>query len=175
MITKDNNLKVMEWFFKFPYRTFHIRELARLTGLSSTGIIKIVKRLKKEKLIVAKKAKNIEEIKPDFDGRFLLIKRLYNVYSLYDSGLIDFMKKHYEMPQAIMLFGSYCEGTDTEKSDIDIAIIPARGGIPDFKKFEKKLARRINVHLIDIGKAENEFKNSLANGITLEGFAEIIK
>ena len=74
-----------------------------------------------------------------------------------------------------MLFGSYCEGTDTEKSDIDIAIIPARGGIPDFKKFEKKLARRINVHLIDIGKAENEFKNSLANGITLEGFAEIIK
>src|SRR3989344_9701656 len=123
MITKDNNLKVMELFFKFPYRIFHIRELARLTRLSSTGIIKIVKKLKKEKLLITKKVKNIEEIKPNFNGKFLLIKRLHNIYSLYNSGLIDFIKKYYEMPKAIILFGSYSDGTDTEKSDIDIAII----------------------------------------------------
>lgn len=175
MITKDNNLRIMEWFFKFPYKTFHIRELARLTGLSSTGVIKIVRRLKRERLLVAKKAKHLEEIKPDFDGRFLLIKRLYNIYSLYDSGLIDFIKKYYEMPQAIILFGSYCDGTDAEKSDIDVAVISSRKNIPDFKKFESKLARKVNIHLIEIGKTEREFKNSLANGVTLEGFAEIIK
>ena len=40
MITKDNNLKVIEVFFKNPDKSFHIRELARMTGLSSTGIIK---------------------------------------------------------------------------------------------------------------------------------------
>ncbi len=175
MITKDNNLRVMELLFKFPYRTFHIRELARLTGLSSTGIIKIIKRLKKEKLLIAKKAKNIEEIKPDFNGRFLIIKRLYNLYSLYDSGLVDFIKKYYEMPQAIILFGSYSDGTDTEKSDIDIAVVSSREDTPDFVKFEAKLARAINIYLIDISKAEKEFKNSLANGIVLEGFIEIIK
>jgi|SRR3989344_1446476 len=175
MITKDNNLKVMELFFRFPGKVFHIRELARLTGLSSTGIIKIVKKLKKEKLLVTKKAKNIEEVKPDFNGKFLLVKRLYNIYSLYDSGLIDFVKKYYEMPQAIILFGSYSEGTDAEKSDIDIAVISNKKDTPDFRKFEVKLARKINLHLIDIDKTEREFKNSLANGITLEGFAEIIK
>ena len=175
MITKDNNLKVMELFFKFPYRDFHIRELARLTGLSSTGIIKIIKKLKKESLLIAKKAGNLEEIKPDFNGRFLLIKRLYNIYSLYDCGLMDFIKKYYEMPQAIILFGSYCNGTDTEKSDIDLAIISNKKNAPDFKKFETRLARKINIHLINMDKTEEEFKNSLANGITLEGFAEIIK
>ena len=175
MITKDNNLKVMELFFRFPGKVFHIRELARLTGLSSTGIIKIVKKLKKEKLLVTKKAKNIEEVKPDFNGKFLLVKRLYNIYSLYDSGLIDFVKKYYEMPQAIILFGSYSEGTDAEKSDIDIAVISNKKDTPDFRKFEVKLARKINLHLIDIDKTEREFKNSLANGITLEGFAETIK
>ena len=175
MITKDNNLKVMELFFKFPYRTFHIRELARLTSLSSTGIIKIVNKLKKEGLLITKKAKNIEEIKPDFNGRFLLIKRLHNIFSLYDAGLMDFIKKYYEMPQAIILFGSYSEGTDTEKSDIDIAIISKKKDIPDFKKFESKLARKISLHLIEINKTEREFKNSLANGIILEGFIEIIK
>jgi predicted nucleotidyltransferase len=175
MITKDNNLKVMELFFKFPHRNFHIREIARLTGLSSTGVIKIVKRLNKEKLLVTHKRKNIEEIKPDFNGRFLLIKRLYNIYSLYDTSFIDFIKKYYEMPQAIILFGSYSDGTDTERSDIDIAIISNKKGSPYFKKFEDKLARKINMHLIDLDKTEKEFKNSLSNGIILEGFMEIIK
>ena len=105
----------------------------------------------------------------------MLIKRLYNIYSLYDTGLIDFIKKYFEMPQAIILFGSYCDGTDMEKSDIDLAIISKKRDIPDFKRFEAKLARKVNIHLIDIGKAEKEFKNSLANGITLEGFVEIVK
>ena len=175
MITKDNNLRVMELFFKFPYGSFHIRELARLTGLSSTGVIKIIKRLKKEKLLVSRKSNNIDEIKPNFDGRFLLLKRLYNIYSLYDSGLVDFMKGYYELPHAIILFGSYSNGTDSEKSDIDLAIISNKKQMPDFKKFEAKLARKVNLHIIDIKNTPKEFINSLSNGIVLEGFVEMIK
>ena len=175
MITKDNNLKVMELFFKYPYKPFHIRELARLTGLSSTGIIKIVKRLKKEKLLISKKTNNLEEIKPNFDGEFLLMKRLYNIYSLYDSGLIEYIKKCYEMPQSIILFGSYSNGTDSEKSDIDLAIISGKKEIPDFKKFEAKMARKVNLHIIEMKNTPKEFINSLANGIVLEGFVEMIK
>ena len=175
MITKDNNLRIMELFFKFPYRSFHIRELARLTGLSSTGVIKIIKRLKKEKLLVSRKTDNIEEIKPDFSGRFLIIKRLYNIYSLYDSGLVDFIKTYYEMPQSIILFGSYSNGSDTEKSDIDIAVISGKKNSPDIGNFEHKLSRKINLYLIDFKKTQKEFINSLANGIVLEGFAEMIK
>ena len=175
MITKDNNLRIMELFFKFPYSSFHIRELARLTGLSSTGVIKIIKRLKKEKLLVSKKSNNIEEIKPDFSGRFMLMKRLYNIYSLYDSGLVEYIKKYYEMPQSIILFGSYSNGSDTEKSDIDIAIVSGKKNSADIEKFEHRLSRKINLHLIDIKNTPKEFINSLANGIVLEGFAEMIK
>ncbi|MEK6827870.1 MAG: nucleotidyltransferase domain-containing protein [Nanoarchaeota archaeon] len=175
MITKDNNLKVMELFFKFPYTSFHIREIARLTGLSSTGVIKIIKKLKKEKLLLSKKANNMEEIKPDFNGRFLIIKRLYNIYSIYDSGLMDYIKSYYEMPQSIILFGSYSNGTDTEKSDIDIGVVSAKKEIPDFKKFETRLSRKINLHLIEIKNTPKEFINSLANGIVLEGFVEMVK
>ena len=175
MITKDNNLKVMELFFKFPYTSFHIREIARLTGLSSTGVIKIIKKLKKEKLLLSKKANNMEEIKPDFNGRFLIIKRLYNIYSIYDSGLIDYIKSYYEMPQSIILFGSYSNGTDTEKSDIDIGVVSAKKEIRDFKKFETRLSRKINLHLIEIKNTPKEFINSLANGVVLEGFVEMVK
>ena len=174
MITKDNNLKIMELFFKSPYKSFHIREIARLTGLSSTGVIKIIKRLKREKLLVSRKSNNIEEIKPDFNGRFLLMKRLYNIYSLYDSGFVDFIKSYYEMPQSIILFGSYSSGTDTEKSDIDLAVISSKKDIPNFNKFENKLSRKINLHIIDVRNMPKEFINSLANGVVLEGFTEMI-
>jgi predicted nucleotidyltransferase len=175
MITKDNNLKVMELFFKYPYRDFHIRELARLTKLSSTGIIKIIGRLKHEKLLTSKKFKNLEQIRPNFDGRFFLIKRLYNIYSLYDSGLVETIKSYYEMPNAIILFGSYSSGTDSEKSDIDLVVISNKKEMPDLKKFETKLTRKINLHIIDMKNTPKEFINSLANGIILDGFAEMIK
>lgn len=175
MITKDNSFKVMESFFKFPYKSFHIRELARITGLSSTGVIKIIKKLKKENLLVSKKEKIIEKIEPNFDGRFLLMKRLYNIYSLYDCGLIDYIKKFYEFPKAMILFGSYSDGTDTEKSDIDLAVIIRSKDIPELDKFQKKLARKINIYLVDLDSTPNEFVNSLANGIVLEGFVEFIK
>jgi len=174
MITKDNNLRVIELFFKYPYKSFHIREIARLTGLSSTGVIKIIKRLKKENLLVSKKTKVIEELKPDFNGRFLVEKRLYNLSSVYDSGLVEFLKKYYEMPKAIVLFGSYSEGMDTEKSDIDIAIISNIKKIPDLNSLEKKLARKINIHIINIKNTPKEFKNSIANGIILSGFIEVV-
>lgn len=175
MITKDNNFKVMELFFKYPSRIFHIRELARLTGLSSTGVIKIIKKLKKEKLVISKKEKVVEEIKPDFEGKFFILKRLHNVYSLYEYGLMNHLKKFYELPKAIILFGSYSEGNDTEKSDIDLAIINNNKKIPDLDKFENKLARKINLHLINLDETSKEFRNSIANGIVLEGFVEFIK
>ncbi|MBI3033440.1 nucleotidyltransferase domain-containing protein [Candidatus Woesearchaeota archaeon] len=174
MITKDNNFKVMELFFKYPQKSFHIRELARLTGLSATGIIKIVKRLKKENLLVSHKTDTTEEISPNTDANFFHMKRLYNIYSLYDVGLIEMLKKYYEYPKAIILFGSYVNGTDSEKSDIDIAIFASQKEIPDITEFEKKLARKINIHVLTVENISREFKNSLANGITLEGFVELI-
>ena len=175
MITKDNNYKVMEYFFKYPNRTFHIRELARLTGLSSTGVIKIVKKLKKGHLLVSKKARMVEEVKPDFDGRFVIMKRLYNLFSILDCGLLEYLKTFFELPKAIILFGSYSSGLDTEKSDIDVAIVDGKKDMPDLSKFETKLARKINLHIINIEKASAEFKNSIANGIVLHGFAEVVK
>ena len=174
MLLKNNSLKVVEWFFKYPGKTYHIRELSRLTKLSTTGIVRAVGELKKEGILVSKKERNAELVRPNFEGIFSLSKRLYNIYSLYDSGLIEHIKKIYEEPQAIVLFGSYSNGTDTEKSDIDITIVCGKEKDTDLKKFEDLLARKIRIHTIDPKKSDKAFKNSLANGIVLEGFLEIL-
>ena len=174
MITKDNNLKVMRLFFDSPEKTFHLREIARQTGLSSTGVIKIVKRLKNEKLLLSKKRRMVEEVEPNLQGRFPLLKRVYNLYNVLDSGILHVLKDFYEEPQAIILFGSYAEGTDHSTSDIDIAILTKKAAIPPLILYEKKLKRKISIYTVNLSEASDGFKNSLANGIVLDGFAELI-
>lgn len=175
MITKNNNFKIMKLFFDNPEKKFHIREIARKTGISSTGVIKIVKRLKKEKLLISKKSKIIEEVEGDMNGRFPILKKIYNIYNLFDSNIVTLLKDFYEEPEAIVLFGSYSDGTDTSESDIDIAIITKKEDMPEINQYEKDLKRKISLYPFDLKKANDEFKNSLANGIILDGFLEIMK
>lgn len=175
MITKDNNYKIMKLFFDSPEKKFYIREIARLTGISSTGVIKIIKRLKKELLLVSKKTKVVEEVRPYFSGRFITLKRTYNLYNVLDSKITSLLRDFYEEPEAIILFGSYAEGTDSSNSDIDIAIITKKENMPQLGAYERKLKKKISLYPVGLKKASDEFKNSIANGIVLNGFVEIIK
>ncbi|MBU4308308.1 MAG: nucleotidyltransferase domain-containing protein [Nanoarchaeota archaeon] len=97
------------------------------------------------------------------------------MYSLYESRLIDYLKKFYEEPKSIILFGSYSKGLDTEKSDIDICVITDKNDLPDLTIFEKKLNRKINIINSNINNMKKEFKNSLINGNVLEGYIELIR
>jgi predicted nucleotidyltransferase len=174
MITKDNNYKVMKLFFDSPEKTFHIREIARRTGLSSPGAIKIIKRLKGEKLLNSQKSIMTEEVGADMDGRFMPMKRAYNLHNVLESGLIEMLKDFYEEPRALIMFGSYSNGTDNSMSDIDIAIETKSEKLPDARAFEKKLRRKISLYPFTKKTAGSEFKNSIANGIVLDGFLEVI-
>ena len=55
MLTKDNNYKIMKLFFDNPDNKFHIREIARQTKLSAPGVLKILKKLKDETLLVSER------------------------------------------------------------------------------------------------------------------------
>lgn len=175
MITKDNNYKIMKLFFDNPEKQFHIRETARLTRLSAPGVLKILKKLKKENLLVSEKNKIFENVQASKNERFIIMKKLYNILSIFDSRLVEFLRDLYEEPGAIVLFGSYSKGEDTSKSDIDIAIITKKEVNPDLKRFEKMLKRKINVYEIQINKCDKEFLNNLANGTILYGYLEVIK
>jgi predicted nucleotidyltransferase len=174
MITKDNNLKVMSVFFHYPEKNFHLRELARLTGLSMPGIRKIVKRLEKEGLLASKKEAVVTNVAATRNEKFLALKRSYNIYSIFLTGLLDFLKEKYEQPESAVLFGSYAKGEDISASDIDIAIITSKRLSVDLSPFEKILKRKISLHEISLKKAEKEFLNTLANGIVLSGYLRVI-
>lgn len=174
MITKDNNINVMELFFKDPSRKFHLRELERLTGLSLPGVRKIVMRLQKSGLLESEYTKVVKNFYAKHDNKFILLKRLYNIYSIFSTGLLDFLRDKYEEPKAIVLFGSYSRGEDVSSSDIDIAVITQKRVELDLSSYEKKLSRIINLYEINIKTTEKDFLNALANGIVLYGYLEMI-
>jgi predicted nucleotidyltransferase len=162
----------MEIFFKFPEKNFHLRELSRMVKLSLPAIKKITSRLEKEKLLILKKEKMFINVYASRNEKFVWLKRSYNLNSLFD--LTNYLNNFYEEPEAIVLFGSYSKGEDISKSDVDIAIITNSKKEIDLSKFEKKLARHINLMEIDLKKTEKQFKNSLANGVVLNGGLRIV-
>jgi len=165
---------ILEYFLKNPTTTIHLRELARKTNFSSAGCSKSLKSLLKKGVIECHKTKAVSNYKATLNSKFLQLKKIYNIYSLYDSGLIDFLKEKYQFPETIIIFGSYSKGEDTEKSDIDIAVITRLEKNLDFSLFEKKLQRKINLlELKNLEKAKKEFINNLINGIVLDGVIQI--
>lgn len=173
MFTKDNRIRLLKIFFDSPNKEFYIRELARLTNLSPAGILRIASKLEKEKIILKKKNKATTDIKLDLNENTLKLKRIYNLYFLYGSGLVDFLVDSYNHPSCIILFGSYSLGEDIEKGDIDIAIITNKHKILDLSKFEKDLNKRIHLLEVDLKKVSKEFISSLINGVVVYGYLSI--
>jgi len=168
VLRKNNTWKILELFLQNPERSFHIREIARLVSLSPPSVSKIVAELKKDGLLVSKKEKMVENVSAPRTEKFVWLKRSYNLHSLYGSGLVDFLRKEYQEPEAIVLFGSYAMGEDTSKSDIDIGIVTDEAKELDLQKFERILGRKINVH------EKKEFLNNIINGIVLYGCLKVL-
>lgn len=165
----------MDLFFKYPERKFHLRELERITKLSMPGVRKIVRKLEKEGLLISKKEKVVINFYASRNEKFTALKRSYNIYSVFISGLLNFLRKEYEEPEAIVLFGSFSRGEDISKGDIDISVVTSKHKSLNFSKFKNILSRDIKIYEIKIENAESEFINTLANGVVLYGYLKVIK
>jgi predicted nucleotidyltransferase len=166
-----NNL--LEILFNEPEKKKHIREIARLCKLSPNTVLSELKKLKKEGIIKTERSANLLLAGVNFDSeKYRTKKMIFNLESVYDSGLVDYLAKFYENSKAIILFGSYRRGEDISTSDIDIAIITLDKKRPDAALYEKKLKRSINLHLISLKEISEEFFNNLINGIVLKGYLQ---
>lgn len=186
MLQKNNKIlynksiySVADLFCSFPMQTFHLRQIARKTELSTTSVTSAVKTLKKEKIITENKRGFISEYKADLDSKaFFSFKKMFNLIKLQDSGLIEVLKKHF-FPEAIVLFGYFSKGEDVEESVIEIFLVTPRRMTKRLEKileiFEKKLKRKINIHTSRVTEENpDEFRNSLANGIVLHGCLVVV-
>lgn len=163
--------KLLEILFEFPTKEFHLRELSRIAELSTPSVAKAVNGLKDENIVSIKKA-FLLKIKANLDNeQFKQLKRVSNLKKVYLSGLFNYLKNEYPL-STIILFGSYSRGEDNEKSDIDIAIIDKEKNL-ELDKYEEIFGKKINVEFINLKNLTNELRNSIINGILLQGYIEI--
>jgi len=172
LFNESKLLQVLKIFFVSPEKKFTIRELAKLTKISPAWASKTVFKLKKEELLIIDETKRVTA---NLESKeFFNLKKIFNLRSMSESGLIDYLVSMYHEPECIILFGSYSNGADIGKSDIDIAIITNRKLNLDLIKFEKTLNRKINLHEVSLNKCGSEFKNSIINGIILYGYLKVL-
>ena len=159
---KAKNIKqiIKEYFFVNPTARLRVRQIERNIKVPLPSAIKYAKIA----LYPADRASR----------KFLVEKMLFNIKSIYTSGLFDYLIIEYSNP-LIVLFGSYAKGEDIENSDIDIYLqTPAKKSL-NLEKFEKLLERKIQIfNYNSIKSVENkELANSIINGIVLNGFLEV--
>jgi len=168
-------------FFKFPNEWFHVREVARLLKMNPTTVSKYLNKLSNGGLLIKKEERGHLLFKAKTENyKYKDAKIHYNIESLRNSGLIDYLERELHFPEAIVLFGSYARGENDQNSDIDIFVVSNKKKELDLNQFEKKLMSKIQLFVknknefVKLQKENKNLVNSIINGIILKGFLEVL-
>ncbi len=158
--------KVLELFFEYPNQRFTVREIARKTKVPTSTIQRYLEKLRNENLID-------KENKAIISGYYKFKKTFLILDKMYESGLIDFLKKELN-PSLIIVFGSVRKGEYDCESDIDIFIETTIKKNIDLKKYEQLLKHNMQLFIeADINKLHKNLYNNIINGIKLGGYLKI--
>lgn len=164
-----------------PTSRFQLRELARLTKLSTTAVKARLERLLEKKIIKLETEKKYIFYKANWNApEYKWTKKFHNVRSILEAGLVEHLDGQLGYPDAIVLFGSAAKGEDAEKSDLDIFVLTTVKKEPMLELYIRKIKRPIR--LLVMNKAEfatakkknPELINNILNGIILKGYLEVL-
>ena len=173
---KTYNIKdrIREHFFMNPTKKMRVRQIEREIKLPLPSVIRYCKELEKEEILKKEAISGVSTYSADrASKKFLIEKRLFNIKSIFESGLPDYMIKEHFNP-VIVLFGSYSKGEDTENSDIDLYVETPKKQNFKLEKFEKSLKRKIQIfNYKNIKDVPNpHLSNNIINGVTINNFLE---
>lgn len=158
---------ILHHFFKNPGLQINIRSLAGALGKSKTSVFRSVNSLVEKKALI-KTEKHNEHLLKLNETKTKVNQRLFNIEQLYTTGLVEFLIDAFDYPKAIVCFGSYSFGENSNKSDIDIAIETTIEKDVNLEPFEKELGFPIQLFFLTKKTPEN-LKMSMYNGVVLEG------
>ena len=177
MKRKDIKQTIREYFFVNPTAKLRVREIERTLKLPIPSVIRYCKELEKESILTTIKTGNVNLYTANRGSeKYLLEKKLYNIKKIYESELIEHLRRELSNPP-IVLFGSFAKGEDTEESDIDLYIETTSKKMVSLEKFEKLLKRKIQLFWYkNLNEISNlHLANNIINGIILNNYIEVFK
>ncbi len=174
-IFKKSIFRIVKLVFCYPTKSFHIRKAARITGLSTTAVTNAMHELDSLGVIRVEKTDITTNFRADLESRsYLHHKRIFNLYVL--ESVLNKIIEVYN-PRAVVLFGSFARGEDTENSDVDILVISSREPkeIGEIHDKIKELNRKLSIHVLpSLEESSEEFKNAVCNGVVLYGYVKVL-
>lgn len=171
--------KVLYWFFDFPSREMSLNDLSEETGISKTTANKVVTNLVQAGFLKKEVLGKVWRISCNINHPYNISAKVpYHLTLIYQSGILEAIYKQIPSPRAVILFGSYRKGDDTEQSDIDIAVEILGNEemkLQELGRLEKLGFRqnvKVNLHIFSRNKIDLNLFANIANGIVLSGFLE---
>ena len=172
--------KCLVWFFAFPRTKIGITELARSIKSSKTATKQAVETLITKQAITREIAGKAWILLANQKNLYFSRKKIpYHFDKIYESGIVEAIRKAVPQARSIILFGSYRWGDDNEESDIDIAVEVlenkdmeiVRLGIIEQLGYRKNIP--VNIYIFSRNKIDLNLFANIVNGIVLDGFLEV--
>jgi len=157
MLIPDKRKKILEVFFKDPFKEVHLREVVRLSGSSLTNVDNSMRLFVKEDMFKRREVSNMVFFKPNLENEALLKifeyleiekrkdfygknKKIARLLQKYSQTIVNLSEKKI---QIVILFGSVARGDWTKNSDVDmLAVVSGK---------ENEVAPVLNKAKIDAG------------------------
>lgn len=171
--------KIHVWFFAYPQEEFSLNDICKQLAISKTTANKIVLHLEAEHFLEKHVLGKLWRIKANPAHPYFVRRKIpFNLKSVYESGILEWISENIPEAKAVVLFGSYRKGDDLPESDLDIAVEIAgdkeleiiTATIPEFG-YRKNV--KVNVQVFTRNHINLNLFASIANGIVLEGFLEV--
>lgn len=170
---------VLDFFFMRPDNAISLRQLSDVIGIHQRAVGNAVRLLAREGFLFKTIVGRSWQLVANSNHAYFSTRKIPHTLSLvYESGIVNELLKRWKNPIAIVLFGSYRHGKDTETSDLDIAIelpgdepytIEDMGTI----SLPYRKAVKVQVHVFSRKHINPNLFVNIANGIVLYGLLEV--
>lgn len=141
MLIPNRRKKILEVFFKDPFKELHLREVVRLSGVSLSNVDNSMRLFVKDNMFKRREVSNMVFFKPNLENEALLKifeyleiekrkdfynknKKIARLLQKYSQDIVDLSNKKIQM---VILFGSVARGDWAKNSDIDmLAVVSGR-------------------------------------------------
>ena len=172
--------RLFEVFFEHPDEIFSLSEVSKLGNIAKPDVGALLKEFGSTNIIHLDTTGKTWRVSANRESiPFRNAKKVYALYIIYLSGIVDYIEKMFKHPRTIILFGSFQKGDDTTDSDIDIAIETNENqpyqtkmlNIP--KEIYFVLQRKVQIHIFHRKNIDIHVFNNISNGTILSGFLEV--
>ncbi len=175
----QNFMRVLYWFFAYPDDPIGLNDLSKAVEIAKTTAKMMVKQLKNVGFLDVELIGKIWRIRCIKEHTYnTTIKIPFNLDLVYASGIVQEIRQQFPGARSIILFGSYRNGDDTDKSDLDIGIEVIDDKELEIVEFPKiplgfRKSVPVKLHIFTRNKIDLNLFANIANGIVLDGFLEV--